>query len=471
MSDAAPPPGLDTRMGWAHIVGSSPADGPVLRSALSPHELVTCRQDADYQNIYQMFAKGGLKRRPAAPCFGHRFLPNGSIGPYSWQSYTEVSARIDAVAAALWKLELVPRAAEGLRFLGLYCKNSPEWMLVAEACYKTGVVVVPMYDTLGADVVSYIQGQTQARRLPKHSLAPAPPRYRARLRLLLHHLRRPCRHRLLREADGERRLLCGRAAQPDPAVPLCLGRGVRRRLGRAEGAVRLGRLQARALRRAGGGGRQGAAAAQPAAGAGGCRHRAAVLHERHHGRPQGGDAQPRQRHLGHGDAELPVRAGQVPHQRGRAGGAPLVPAPGAHLRDGRDELDALAGRRRRLLPGRHAQDPRRPAGAASAASAASPSITTSAPTSAAATADASAFTAPTVALHPSTPLRRRCAPQSSCRCRACTTASTTRSWAARPPKATSPPPSSPRASPPRRAAHRPHASAVCPPAPRLRHGR
>jgi long-chain acyl-CoA synthetase len=161
MSDAAPPPGLDTRVGWAHIVGSSPADGPVLRSALSPHELVTCRQDADYQNIYQMFAKGGLKRRPAAPCFGHRFLPNGSIGPYSWQSYTEVSARIDAVAAALWKLELVPRAAEGLRFLGLYCKNSPEWMLVAEACYKTGVVVVPMYDTLGADVVSYIQGQTQ----------------------------------------------------------------------------------------------------------------------------------------------------------------------------------------------------------------------------------------------------------------------------------------------------------------------
>ena len=34
-------------------------------------------------------------------------------------------------------------------------------MLAAEACYKTGVVVVPMYDTLGAEVVSYIQGQTQ----------------------------------------------------------------------------------------------------------------------------------------------------------------------------------------------------------------------------------------------------------------------------------------------------------------------
>ena len=72
-----------------------------------------------------------------------------------------MSARIDAIAAALWKVQLVPSAAQGLRFLGLYCKNSPEWMLVAEACYKTGVCIVPMYDTLGADTVTYIQGQTK----------------------------------------------------------------------------------------------------------------------------------------------------------------------------------------------------------------------------------------------------------------------------------------------------------------------
>jgi len=48
----------------------------------------------------------------------------------------------------------------GHRFFGLYCKNSRDWMVVAEACFKTGVVVVPMYDTLGAETVSYIQGQT-----------------------------------------------------------------------------------------------------------------------------------------------------------------------------------------------------------------------------------------------------------------------------------------------------------------------
>ena len=161
MSEAETPSGLNPCVGWAHVVGSSPSDGPVLRNALSPHVLVACRADADYRNMYHMFSRGGLTRRPDAPCFGSRLRPDGSVGPFEWQTYAQVSARIDAVAAALWKLQLVPTAAQGLRFLGLYCKNSPEWMLAAEACYKTGVVVVPMYDTLGAEVVSYIQGQTQ----------------------------------------------------------------------------------------------------------------------------------------------------------------------------------------------------------------------------------------------------------------------------------------------------------------------
>ena len=150
---------MDFSKGWSHVVGSSAEDGPVLRCALSPYELVKLRPGASDKNIYGLFASG-LQLRPNAPCFGTRFRADGSIGPYAWQTYAEVSARIDRVAAALWKLQLVPKAAEGYRFLGLYLKNSAEWMVAAEACYKTGVVVVPMYDTLGADTVKYIQGQT-----------------------------------------------------------------------------------------------------------------------------------------------------------------------------------------------------------------------------------------------------------------------------------------------------------------------
>ena len=116
---------------------------------------------AHLNNIYDIFCNG-LSLRPTAPCFGTRFREDGSVGEYTWQSYEEVSKRIDAVAAALWKLDMVPPSADGKRFVGLYCKNSRDWMVLAEACFKTGVVIVPMYDTLGADVVQYIQGQTGA---------------------------------------------------------------------------------------------------------------------------------------------------------------------------------------------------------------------------------------------------------------------------------------------------------------------
>ena len=91
--------GLDTSVGFSHVVGSSPGDGPVLRNALSPHALVACRADADYRNMYHMFARGGLARRPDAPCFGSRLRPDGSVGPFEWQTYAQVSARIDAIAA------------------------------------------------------------------------------------------------------------------------------------------------------------------------------------------------------------------------------------------------------------------------------------------------------------------------------------------------------------------------------------
>ncbi|EOD05406.1 long-chain-fatty-acid-CoA ligase [Emiliania huxleyi CCMP1516] len=94
------------------------------------------------------------------PCFGSRVREDGRVGSYEWQTYTQVSARVDSVAAALWHLSLVPRAGDGKRFLGFFLKNCRDWMVCALAAYKTNVVVVPMYDTLGPETVGYIQRQT-----------------------------------------------------------------------------------------------------------------------------------------------------------------------------------------------------------------------------------------------------------------------------------------------------------------------
>ena len=130
MSEA--PAGLDLTNGYLKVVGGAPGEGPVMRNARAVDELtgrpITAK---DMNNIYDLFAMSGLKMRPNAPCFGSRIREDGSVGPYSWQTYSEVAARIDAFAAGMWKLELVPKTADGFRFIGLYCKNSRDWMIAS----------------------------------------------------------------------------------------------------------------------------------------------------------------------------------------------------------------------------------------------------------------------------------------------------------------------------------------------------
>ena len=158
-AEEEPPKGLNLKICHSVAVGGAPTDGPVLRSALSPHTLHERPFGTNFQNIYSIF-EAAAARRPSRPCFGTRFRADGSVGPFSWQTYEEVAARVQAFAAGLWQLHVVPASADGKRFVGLYMKNSPEWMVAAEACYRTGVCIVPMYDTLGPDTVGYIQRQT-----------------------------------------------------------------------------------------------------------------------------------------------------------------------------------------------------------------------------------------------------------------------------------------------------------------------
>ena len=145
---------------YSVIVGSEAGDGPVHRSVERPHELIDRPVGSSATTMYDIFALGGLRMRPHAPCFGSRVSDSGAVGAYDWQSYAEVSRRVDHLAAALWRCDLVPETSDNMRLLGLYLKNSRDWMVTALACYRLGVTVVPMYDTLGADTVAYIQRQT-----------------------------------------------------------------------------------------------------------------------------------------------------------------------------------------------------------------------------------------------------------------------------------------------------------------------
>jgi long-chain acyl-CoA synthetase len=69
-------------------------------------------------------------------------------------------ARVDALAAGLEKLELIDANDDDMRLLGIYMRNSPEWILAEHAVYCLGGATVPLYDTLGPDVVRFILEHT-----------------------------------------------------------------------------------------------------------------------------------------------------------------------------------------------------------------------------------------------------------------------------------------------------------------------
>ncbi|EQC27331.1 hypothetical protein SDRG_14855 [Saprolegnia diclina VS20] len=98
---------------------------------------------------------------PNRPFLGHRPInADGAAGPYVWQTYGECATRIENLAKGLLKHKMVDASEQGHKFLGIYMKNRPEWVLSQYAAFFAGAMVVPIYDTLGATSTTYILNQT-----------------------------------------------------------------------------------------------------------------------------------------------------------------------------------------------------------------------------------------------------------------------------------------------------------------------
>ena len=73
-----------------------------------------------------------------------------------WQTYQYVNERMTDIASGL-----VGRC--GLTagtFVGIMMINRPEWTIVEQACSAQSLVTVPLYDTLGSNVIEYIANES-----------------------------------------------------------------------------------------------------------------------------------------------------------------------------------------------------------------------------------------------------------------------------------------------------------------------
>ncbi|XP_062905467.1 long-chain-fatty-acid--CoA ligase 1-like isoform X2 [Mobula hypostoma] len=110
-------------------------------------DLISCYYQ-DVRTLYDVL-KRGLIVSSNGPCLGFR-KPNQ---PYQWISYREVIDRAEFVGSGIF---LRGYRGGNSEYIGVFAQNRPEWVIVEQACYAYSMVVVPLYDTLGDEAVSYI---------------------------------------------------------------------------------------------------------------------------------------------------------------------------------------------------------------------------------------------------------------------------------------------------------------------------
>ncbi|KAK6057693.1 hypothetical protein COOONC_04749 [Cooperia oncophora] len=97
---------------------------------------------------------GSIQQRTQdGPCVGTR----GSDGQYRFRKYSEVRMDSTSFASAIvGELNMKP----GDR-IGIYAQNRAEWLITALGCVQQSIIIVPLYDTLGADAASFIVSQAE----------------------------------------------------------------------------------------------------------------------------------------------------------------------------------------------------------------------------------------------------------------------------------------------------------------------
>uniref|UniRef100_A0A670Y6V9 Long-chain-fatty-acid--CoA ligase n=1 Tax=Pseudonaja textilis TaxID=8673 RepID=A0A670Y6V9_PSETE len=123
-------------------------EGGGRRSTLIPEGELLSYYFEDAKTLYEGF-KRGCSVSENGPCLGYRKPKQ----PYQWLSYQQVLDRAEYLGSGLL-YKGCKRSSD--QFIGIFAQNRPEWIISELACYTYSLVVVPLYDTLGAEAIVYI---------------------------------------------------------------------------------------------------------------------------------------------------------------------------------------------------------------------------------------------------------------------------------------------------------------------------
>jgi long-chain acyl-CoA synthetase len=141
------------------IKNDNPNESDIYRNKLTPEgtPLTTVSKkgcpgyvDENYSasTIYEMFEVGKT--------IGDKFLGKRGKdnGPYEYITFAEAEQMRNGLGSAF--VDYYKFEPKSQKMVGIYLKNSPEWLLVDEACSAYSIISVPMYDTFDKEALAYI---------------------------------------------------------------------------------------------------------------------------------------------------------------------------------------------------------------------------------------------------------------------------------------------------------------------------
>ena len=136
----------------------------------SPSDDVKTMQDVYLQSVKKFKDDPYIHVRGPSKEVGEGMPPK--LGEYKPHTFGEVHERAKHIGAGIAKLNLCPFIEEvpgmKVRFISIYEPNTIEWFIMDQASSLFGFAIVPIYDTLGPDVVAYIFKQTNLETLVVH---------------------------------------------------------------------------------------------------------------------------------------------------------------------------------------------------------------------------------------------------------------------------------------------------------------
>uniref|UniRef100_F7IHU1 Long-chain-fatty-acid--CoA ligase n=1 Tax=Callithrix jacchus TaxID=9483 RepID=F7IHU1_CALJA len=142
-------PPCDLSMQSVEVAGSGGARRSTL---LDSDEPLVCFYE-DVTTLYEGFQRG-IHVSNNGPCLGSR-KPDQ---PYEWLSYKQVAELSECIGSAL--LQKGFKAAPD-QFVGIFAQNRPEWVIIEQGCFAYSMVIVPLYDTLGSEAITYILNKAE----------------------------------------------------------------------------------------------------------------------------------------------------------------------------------------------------------------------------------------------------------------------------------------------------------------------